>query len=145
MKRFFRMICIVLVLGIISAIPAFAETVAEPRASSYIAAHDAFLYKSSSNMFQVWYDVTACTSVTELGVTQIVVYRSSNQQNWTEMRTYSSEDYPEMIDYNSISHTGYVTYKYATPGYYYRAHITFYAKNSTGVGKIFRYTAIMQM
>lgn len=145
MKKMIRLISMVLVICMFFAVTVHATETVEPRASAYFGAHDAFLYKTGSNKFQVWYDVTACTSVTELGVTQIIVYRSSDQTNWTKMRTYSYENYPEMMDYNSVSHTGYVTYSYATTGYYYRAHITFYAKNSTGSAKLFRYTAIMQM
>lgn len=146
MKRTIRLICILLVICMVASITIFAETVVEPRASAFFAAHDTFLYKTASNQFQVWFDVTAnATDIDMLGVSKIEVYRSSDQSNWIKMRTYNYEDYPEMMDYNSGSHTGYVTYNYATPGYYYRAHITFYAKNSTGTGNIFRFTAIMQM
>lgn len=145
MKRFIRVVCLILVLCTVFSVTAFAETVTEPRASSYIAAHDAFLYKTSASQFQIWFDVTACTSVTHLGVSEIEVYKSADKENWTRMRSYKYENYPEMMDYNSGSHTGYVTYNYATTGYYYRAYVTFYAKNSSGTGTIFRYTAALKM
>ena len=145
MRRFIRTVCLMLVLCTVFSVTVFAETVTEPRASSYIAAHDTFLYKTYANQFQVWFDVTACTSVTHLGVSKIEVYQSSDKEEWTKMKTYNYEDYPEMMDYNSGSHTGYVTYTYAVPGCYYKAYVTFYAKNSTGTGKIFRYTAILKM
>lgn len=65
-----------------------------------------------------------------LGVSEIIVYRSADQQSWTKMRTYSMENYPQMVAYNTTSHIDYVTYIYATTGYYYRAYITFYAKTA---------------
>ena len=80
-----------------------------------------------------------------LGVSEIVVYRSADQQSWTKMRTYTMENYSSMVDQSTTTHAGYVTYNYATTGYYYRARITFYAKNSTGIGELDEYTEIIRM
>jgi hypothetical protein len=81
----------------------------------------------------------------ELGVSSIEVDRSPDGENWTLIRTYDADDYSQMIRENTGSHEGCITYRYATPSYYYRAYITFYAKNSAGSGKRFRYTAVLQM
>ena len=50
-----------------------------------------------------------------------------------------------MVAQNTSAHGGYVPYNFATAGYYYRARITFYAKNSTGVGELDEYTEIIRM
>jgi len=134
-----------LVICSVLAIPAYAQTTVEPRESAFFAYHDTYLYKTGTNEFQVWFDVTAHTHVTQLGVSEIEVYRSSNQENWIRMRTYKYEYYPELMDYDSGAHGGYVTYKNTTSGYYYKALVTFYAKNSTGSATLFRYTQILRM
>lgn len=146
MKKTFRLLCLILVFSLLLAFPVHAASDIEPRGSAFFSSYGTGLYKVSSNSFEIWFDVTANAAVMqEIGVSMIEVYRSADQEHWTKMKTYEMEDYPEMIDENTGSHTGYVTYNYATPGYYYTAYVTFYAKNSTGIGKRFVYTQIIQM
>lgn len=146
MKKFTRFICLALVLCVFLAIPAQAQSTVEPRGSAFFSAYGTDLYKASSTSFEIWFDVDSNVATMDvLGVSEIIVYRSADQQSWTEMRIYDMEDYPEMVDDNTASHAGYVTYNYATPGYYYRAYITFYAKNSTGIGERYVYTEILRM
>ena len=146
MKRRLRILCLVLALSLLMAFPVHAASNVEPRGSAFFSSYLTFLYKTSSTSFQVCFDVDSNAAIMqEIGVSIIEVYRSSDQENWTKMRTYEMEDYPEMIDDNTASHTGYVTYTYATPGDYYTARVIFYAKNSTGIGERFVYTQIIQM
>lgn len=145
MKRFSRILCYILVFSLMLAVPVSAEVELEPRGSAFFAAHEVFLYKTGTKKFQVWFDVTGNGMMQELGVSSIEVDRSYDGVNWDLMRIYEMEDYPEMVGTNTSSHVGYVPYVYATPGCYYRAYITFYAKNSNGTGVLFRYTAVMQM
>lgn len=147
MKKFVRVICMILACSLFLAAPAQAASVVEPRASAFFAYHGTDLYKTSTSSFQIWFDVTANagTSMQELGVSEIVVYRSADQQSWTKMRTYTMGSYSQLVEQNTQSHEGYVTYNYATTGYYYRARITFYAKNSTGIGELDEYTEIIRM
>ena len=146
MKRSFRFLCLILTLSLFLAFPVQAASDMEPRGSAFFSSYGTGLYKASSNSFEIWFDVDANAAVMqEIGVSMIEVYRSEDQQHWTKMKTYEMENYPEMIDDNTASHTGYVTYSYATPGCYYRAYVTFYAKNSTGIGERFVYTQILRM
>ena len=146
MKRSFRFLCLILTLSMLLVFPVQAASAVEPRGSAFFSSYGAALYKVSSNTFEIWFDVNANAAVMqEIGVSMIEVYRSEDQQHWTKMKTYEMENYPEMIDDNTASHTGYVTYSYATPGCYYRAYVTFFANNSTGIGKRFVYTQILQM
>ncbi len=146
MKRFLRFVCMTLVLSLLLVIPAYAETTVEPRESIFFASYGTDLYKASSTSFEIWFDVNANASLMDvLGVSEIIVYRSADQQSWMEVLTFDMEDYPEMIDTYTWSHTGYVTVNYAMPGYYYRAYITFYAKNSRGIGERYVYTEILRM
>ena len=146
MKKIIRTLCMFLVLSLFLAMPAYAERTAEPRGSIFFAAYSTALEKASSTSFKIWFDVDANAAMMDvLGVSEIIVYRSADQQSWTEMRTYYMDDYPEMTATNAFFHTGYVTYNYATPGYYYRAYITFYAKDSRGIGERYVYTEILRM
>ena len=143
MKKAVRLVCMILVCSLLLAVPVQA---AEPRASYFFSSYGTDLYKASSSSFQIWFDVVANVATMDvLGVSEIIVYRSADRQSWTKMRTYTMDNYPEMVDQNTSCHGGYVTYNYATPGYYYRAYITFYAKNSMGIGERYVYTEILKM
>lgn len=145
-KKVLRFVCMILVFSLLLAVPAQAESVVEPKASAFFSSYGTDLYKTSSSSFQIWFDVVSTASTMEvLGVSEIIVYRSPDQQNWTQQRSYTTTFYPEMVAQNTTSHEGYVTYNYATTGYYYRAYITFYAKNSTGTGERYVYTEILKM
>lgn len=146
MKKLTRFACIILILGIFLAMPAQAQSIVEPRGSAFFGTYGTDLYKTSSSSFQIWFDVVSNVSRMDvLGVSEIIVYRSADQQSWTKMRTYTMDNYPQMVAQNTTSHDGYVTYNYATTGYYYTAYITFYAKNSTGIGERYVYTEILRM
>ena len=118
MKSFIRCVCITLVLSLLLVIPAYAESASDPRGSIFFAAYGTALDKKTSTSFEIWFDVDANAAIMDvIGVSEIVVYRSSTGQSpWAEMRTYDMEDYPEMTATDDYTHTGYVTYIYATPG-----------------------------
>ena len=146
MKKITRFAAIIVILGLMLAMPANAQSTAEPRGSAFFGSYGTDLYKTGTRVFQIWFDVVANAATMQvLGTSEIVLYRSADRQSWTKMRTYTMDTYTEMVDQNTSYHAGYVTYNYATPGYYYRARITFYAKNSTGIGERDVYTEILQM
>lgn len=146
MKKIVRFVCLILVCSLFFAIPAHATTVVEPRESAFFSYYGTDLYKSSSSSFQIWFDVTAnAARMDVLGVSEILLYKSADQQSWQQIKMYSMNAYASMVAYNTTSHGGYVSYNFATPGYYYRAYITFYAKNSSGIGERYVYTEILRM
>lgn len=147
MKKLVRFLCLILACSLFLTVPAQAASVVEPRGSAFFAAYGTDLYKTSSTSFQIWFDVDANvgTNMQVLGASEIILYRSADQNSWTKIMTYEMDDYPQMVAYNTGSHIDYVPYDYATTGYYYRAYITFYAKNSTGIGERYVYTEILKM
>ena len=147
MKKAIRFVCITLVLSILLVIPAYADSTAAPWGSIFFAAYGTDLYKTSNSSFEIWFDVDANAAMMDvIGVSEIVVYRSfDGQSSWTQTRVYDMDDYPEMTTTYDYSHTSYVTYDTAITGYYYRAYITFYAKNSRGIGVRDVYTEIIRM
>lgn len=140
MKRFIRSTCFVLAVVLLLSIPAFAAETAEPRASYFFISSSTFLCNVSGTSFEAWFDVTATGRMEELGVSFIKIQRSSDGVNWTTVRTFSKEDYPNLLKYNTINHSDGISYT-GTRGYYYRAYIQLYAKNDTGIGKMDRYTS----
>ena len=147
MKKTTRFVCMILVFALFIAIPAHTVDAADQRGSAFFAAYDTDLEKTGTKSFRIWFEVdaNAGTNMQQLGVSEIVVYRSADKQSWTRMTTYRKSIYPQMIAYNTIAHAGYLTYANATPGYYYRAYIWFYAKNSTGIAERDVYTEIIKM
>lgn len=131
MKRFLRITSLVLALVLVYAVPAYAVEEASTRSSSYFATHDLYLSQKTSTKFQVHFDVDAIGTMDELGAKTIKVQRSPDGTTWTTMFTYYREYYPQLIDENTSFHAAYVPYT-GTEGYYYRAKVTFYAKNSNG-------------
>lgn len=144
MKRFTQFICLLLVISTIMIIPAYAVEEVTPRGSNYFASRLAYLYKTTSTQFQVWIEVTSMSTMDELGASSITVQRSSDNSNWTDMKTYTKESYTQLIGKNTANHEAYVTYT-GTSGYYYRAKIWFYAKNSSGTAEYSYTTASIQL
>lgn len=146
MKNYVRFLCVILALSLAIPLPVYAADDAASRGSAFFSSYLAFIQKISSTGMQIWYDVDSNAAIMdEIGVSSIELYESADQQSWTKVRTYEMEDYSSMIDRNTSSHTGHLSYSKGKTGYYYYAHITFYAKNNTGIGIRFLYTDILQM
>lgn len=146
MKKATRFVCFLLIMSILFAFPVSAETTANTRESHFFSSYGTDLYKTGAKTFQVWFDVNSNAEYMDvLGVSEIVIYRSPDMKTWTRMRGYTMDRYPEMTATNAFTHTGYITYDLATAGYYYRAYVTFYSKDSTGIGERDVYTEIIRM
>lgn len=137
MKRFIKCICLVLSLALLLAVPAQA---AEARSSSFFTRSAVYLYETSSTTFQAWFDVTGTGIMDKIGAKEIKIQRSSDNENWTTMATYSMDNYSSLICENTSTHSACVTYT-GSKGYYYRAYIKLYAKNETGTATWSRYTS----
>lgn len=138
MKRFVKLMCLVLVFTICLVIPAGAEEIT-PYASNYFGSYSTYLSGETSTSFEVWFTVTALRKMDKIGVDYIDILRSSDGSNWTVVKTYDSDDYPSLMDTNSSSHSGHVTYTNKQSGYQYKAFVQFYAKDSTGSGVLGAY------
>lgn len=145
MKRFSQLICIVLVLVTVLSTTAFAAEPLAPRASNYFTGSSVYFWHVSGSQYQIWFDVLAKSSMTELGASQIIVERSTDLVNWEPAGTYYKSSYPQMTTKTTtVSYANYVTY-YPTTGYAYRAVVTLYAKNSSGYGEMDEDTAILDL
>ena len=144
MKKGLKIVSLLLVLCLL-ATPVNAEGNVESRESMFFSSYCTFLAPGDHYAVEVWFDVDSNGGqMDEIGATMIELYESKDMESWTKVKIFLAEDYPQMIDYNTGSHTGHVTYYASMPTYYYRACVTYYAKNSTGIGKNFIYTPILR-
>ena len=134
MKRFTRSICVLLVMVMVFAIPTFAAEAVEPRASNFFTCNSVYLCNVSGNYFEAWFDVTAVGGMDIIGARFIKIQRSADGENWTTVKTYSMEDYPELVAYDTVYHGTGISYT-GLRGYYYRAYVQLYAKKGVNVGK----------
>ena len=141
MNRFVKIVCVFLAVVMVLPVTSFA---AEERASNFFAITSTYLSKVSGTTFKVWFDVTAVSPMDELGVKTIKIQRSSDKTNSSTMKTYSKDNYSQMIDEDATSHADCVTYT-GSVGYYYRAYVLFYAKNDSGTGEYSMYTSTIQV
>ncbi len=142
MKRFTRSVCVIVALVLLLSVPAYAASEVTPRGSSFFLSYDPCIYQVTSTYFEIYFDVVAVNGMDELGASYIELQRSPDCRNWTTVKTYTPENYPQMICENTGFHYDCVTYQ-AEAGYYYRAFVIFYAKNSTGIGEWGDYTSIV--
>lgn len=140
MKRFVRCVTLALVMVMTLAVPAFAAETVEPKASSFFMKSSVYLCNISGTSFEAWFDVTGTGTMDAIGANFIKIQRSSDGVNWTTVKTCAKENYLYLVDYNSTAHAAGVSYT-GTGGYYYRAYIQLYAKNSSGYGTMDRYTS----
>ena len=140
MKRFSRIVCMLLAVVMVLAAPAAAMENENSRASNFFGSSDVYLQQTTSTQFRVWFEVSALYGMDKLGASEIKVQKSSDGVNWTTMKTYAMANYSNLICENTGSHVSYVTYTGQT-GYYYRAKITLYAESSSGFGEWDRTTS----
>lgn len=140
MKRFVCCTCMLMVMVMVLANPAFAAETIEPKASSFFGGSSVYLCNISGTSFEAWFNVTGTGTMDVVGANFIKIQRSSDGVNWTTVRTCAKENYLYLVDYNSTGHAAGVSHT-GTGGYYYRAYIQLYAKNSSGYGTMDRFTS----
>lgn len=145
MKRFVKMICILMAVVLLLAVPVSAQESAAPYASTHFVHHRAYLEKNSSVQIKINFEAIAVGLMDELGVNYIKIQRSQNGTNWETMKEYYPYIYTKMIGYDITTISDYLTYT-GTPGWYYRAYVVFYAKNySGGIAEVTQYSEIFQL
>ena len=144
MKRFSRIACMLLAVVMVLSVPAAAMENENSRASNFFLSSDVYLYQTSSTKFQAWFEVTALDGMDKLGASEIKIQESSDNVNWTTVKTCTSANYSNLIRENTGVHASYVSYT-GTTGKYYRAKITLYAENSSGFGEWDRTTSSIRL
>ena len=127
---------IIAVLIVIFIFPVNALAV-EPRASDYLEAYGAYMYPAGWGRVQVWFNVHGTDYMDEIGTLEIRLYESTDNENWTWIKTFDYTDYPDMLGYNDYFHEGHVEYN-GTLGRYYKAYVCVWAgENGNGDTRYF--------
>lgn len=144
MKRIIQCITAILLVACFFTMPVLAAEDQVDRASDFFIGDTAYLSKVSDTEFNVWFSVSAVKGMDELGVSVMYIDESPDRSDWTEVACYTSDDYPELMDYGSGHHDGHVACS-GQKGYYYRAYVIFYAKDGENIGKMPVYTYSIQL
>lgn len=135
-KRFvtIKLIAMLLLVAMLCPVVALA---AESRASAYLSSYSAYVYPAAWGKVQVWFDVTGTGDMDEIGALEIRIYESTDNVNFTWVKTYDYTDYSGMLGYDDFSHTGHIDYS-GTIGRYYKAYVCIWAgKNGAGDTRYF--------
>lgn len=116
---------------------------ASVKSSAYLDAYRAMLTADPNGSMVITVDVTAVGNKPELGVKTIYVYESTDGKTFNWIRTYDSEDYPEMMGSGGIYYEDVITFQ-GVIGRYYYAKAFVYAGDSTGGDERYCNTAIRQ-
>lgn len=119
----FRIIAMALVFAFIFPSNVMAM---ETRASDYLTAYSAYIYPAGWGKIQVWFSVDGTNDMDELGVLEIKLYESKDNETWTWIKTFEYQDYVGMLVYNDYTHMGHVEYN-GTIGRYYKAYVCVWA------------------
>ena len=141
MKRFSRIVCLVMVCAMLLAVPAYAAE-QNQRASNFFTGFKAYCYEVTTAQVGIYFKVLGTNTMQEIGACEVKLQRSTDGSSWYTVKTFTMADYPQMIGTNTIGHAT-TLYWPKNPGYYYRAYVDFYAKNSTGRGYYSYYTSVL--
>jgi len=137
---FIKLIAVILIFALIAPCSVSAATNGniQPYASKYLSVYSAYVYVTSNGEVQVWFDVMGTGFMDEIGALSIVLYESSDNQNWDDVGTFLHESTSGMLfedDYYISSH---VSWSGGSTNKYYKAYICVWAgKNGSGDSRYF--------
>ena len=127
-KRFLSML---LAVSIVASVFCPGATATIVRSSDYLDSYVCSVTPDSGGEIVVSATVNAIINATQIGATDVYIYESSNDEDYTCVEHYNYEDYPEMMGSGRHFNRDVATYE-GTPGKYYLAVVYVYAGNSAG-------------
>lgn len=123
-----KLVAIILVVSLCAPAGAFAAVpeTATPRASQYIVSYNAYIYPAGNGDLQVWFDITGTNYWTDIGAMTVFLYESTDNENFTWLKSFLYEDNDTMMAHDTFSHMSHVDYE-GIPGRYYKACVCFRA------------------
>ena len=119
-----RIAAVLLILTMLVPVGASAATVGtvQPRASYYLDSYNAYVYPAGNGLVQVWFKVIGVNYLDELGALTIKIYESTDNENWTWVKSFTHESTAGMLGYDDFYHSGHVDYQ-GVVGRYYMAYV----------------------
>lgn len=124
-RLFIKIIATILAIILFTPFHAHAavpETVS-PMASAYLASYTSYICPMGDGELQIWFRVTGTGTQDYLGTLIIQLYESTDNENWTWVKTYRHNEYDTMLAQNTYAHMNYVPYDEGVPGRYYKAYV----------------------
>lgn len=138
--RFLKMVAFVLVCSLILPYPVSAATTEnmQPYASNYLTSYSAYVYVTDSGEVQVWFDVMGTGYMDEIGSLRIVLYESSDNSNWDDVKTFLHESTEGMLFEDDFYVSSHVSWPNGSTSKYYKAYVCVWAgKNGNGDTRYF--------
>lgn len=126
-----RILCSLLAVCMLSTLLCASASAAVLRSSDYLSSYTARLTAVGGGKVAVTVDVSGVGTMDTIGSTTIHIYESTNDQSFTLVETYTSDDYPEMLGSGTFYYDTPITHQ-GVAGRYYKALVYFYAARGTG-------------
>lgn len=130
---FTKIIAICLVLALVAPFSVNAATVDNvvPRASYYLDAYNTYICAMGDGRIEVWFEVMGTSYMDDIGTLSIRLYESSDNSNWTLVKTFLHENYSSMLAEDDYYHLSCVSYQ-GTARKYYKAYVCIWAGKNGG-------------
>lgn len=127
-------------LAVLLILPMKVSGYATVKASDYFSVTQAWATALGGGKVLIEFDMGTTHTMTELGAQHIVIYEQrASDGGYKSVKTYSRYNTNGLMDGNSTSAYGSVTYS-GTSGKKYYAKVTFYAKDDDGSETLNQYT-----
>ena len=127
-----KTIAIFFAILLITSISGFAAA----RASEYFSCTAVYATALDDGEVLIEYDIDPTHRMLECGAKMIYIYEGYNNKNFKVVDSFHMDDYPDMIQHDTIIGDGEVTYP-GTPGKDYYALVGVYAKDQYGSETIY--------
>jgi len=130
-KKVVRALALVLVFAMCFGASAYAvepqpdDSISILRSSLYLSSYSAYIWTDGRTIYPM-YDVAATGYMDEIGALTIILKESTDGTTWSTVKTFNYSDYNNMLGYNRMIYTSYVSYT-GVIGRYYKAYVTVWA------------------
>ena len=120
-----KCIACILVIALMApvSVSAAASDAVMPCASDYLMCYTAYVCAMGNGELEIWYEVTGTGTQEYLGVLVIYLYESTDNVNWSWVKTFRHANHDQMLLTNAWDVMDYVEYDEAVPGRYYKAYV----------------------
>ena len=133
-----RIVALVSICLLMVCLTSFASA----RASEYFSYTAVYATALDDGEVLIEYDIDPTHRMLECGAKMVYIYEGYNNKNFEVVDSFHMDDYPDMIQHNTIIGDGEVTYP-GTPGKDYYALVGLYAKDQYGSETIYFPTKVV--
>ena len=146
LRTFFRKLTVfILVFSLLlpSYVTAATPDTVQPTASYYLSAYTSYICPIGEYDIQIWWNVIGTHTMADIGTLRIRLYESTDNVNWTHVKTYLHSTYTQMLDHGTGQGINYVFYD-GDHECYYKAYVSVYAGDGTNGDTRYFWTPVVQ-